>query len=202
MDDSLVGYFGYGSLVNRETLRTGIVEHVPAILHGWRRHWQARPAEHDPSAGEAIALLSVHRHASTSIHGALVIDHEARLPQVDAREAHYDRVPVALSDIDQNHLSRLPKRLYVYVARCEPQCQNLPALLQSYLDAVMAGFENLHGEGALRRFLATTTGFERRIIADRLAPKYPRAVQLDPQTARRYDLMLAEIGVCFSHGRG
>ncbi len=202
MDDSLVGYFGYGSLVNRETLRTGIVDHVPAVLKGWRRHWQARPAEHDPSTGEAIALLSVHRHASTSIHGALVIDREAHLPLVDAREAHYDRVSVDASDIDQNRFPRLPKRLFVYVARSEPQCQNEPALLQSYLDAVMAGFENLHGEDALQRFLATTTGFERRIIADRHAPQYPRAVHLDPQTALRYDRMLAEIGVCFSHERG
>ncbi|KGF67599.1 hypothetical protein LL06_21370, partial [Hoeflea sp. BAL378] len=39
----LVGYFGYGSLVNRRTLHPGVVAAWPARLSGWRRTWRARP---------------------------------------------------------------------------------------------------------------------------------------------------------------
>ncbi|MEK1890750.1 MAG: gamma-glutamylcyclotransferase, partial [Phyllobacterium sp.] len=53
----LVAYFGYGSLVNRQTLRTEIVDAVPARLHGWRRLWRPRP----DMPGFPAALLSIRR---------------------------------------------------------------------------------------------------------------------------------------------
>lgn len=37
----IVAYFGYGSVVNRATLRTSIVDPIPARLSGWRRYWRS-----------------------------------------------------------------------------------------------------------------------------------------------------------------
>lgn len=198
-EDGLVGYFGYGSLVNRLTLRTDYVATRRARLAGWRRHWQARGVEAAQGLGE-IALLSVHRHAASTISGMLVIDRAAHLAQVDLRESHYDRVAlgaadIALHDADQ---AETPDSCHVYVARPEPEGEGKPRLLQSYLDAVMAGFLAEYGEEGVREFLVTTTGFERGIILDRAAPLYPRAVELAPAVARSFDALLADAGVRFA----
>ena len=83
----LVGYFGFGSLVNQDTLRTSYVDIVPAKLKGWRRHWQARTG---PLSKE-VAMLSVHEDEQCDILGALVIDRSENLPSVDEREAGYTR---------------------------------------------------------------------------------------------------------------
>ena len=77
MASELIGYFGFGSLVNRETLRTSYVDTIPARLHGWQRHWQGRQAVGDQS----VVLLSIHGHAKTHIDGMLVID---RIENLDA----------------------------------------------------------------------------------------------------------------------
>ena len=67
MKGHLVGYFGFGSLVNKHTLRTSYVEIVPATLKGWRRHWQART----DTLEQDVALLSIHRDVSCNIKGIL-----------------------------------------------------------------------------------------------------------------------------------
>ena len=41
-EGALIAYFGYGSLVNRATLRTNVVGAGRARLKGWRREWQGR----------------------------------------------------------------------------------------------------------------------------------------------------------------
>jgi hypothetical protein len=54
--DEVVGYFGYGSLVNRATLRTEILAAIPARLNGWRRTWRPRPLmDADTMAETALA---------------------------------------------------------------------------------------------------------------------------------------------------
>ncbi len=194
-DSKLAGYFGYGSLVNRQTLRTNYVEAHKARLSGWRRHWQARPGDIAPDGGR-IALLSVHRDLETTIDGLMIIDKGAHLPLVDAREAHYDRVALEAHHIDLSAQAVPVDEAYVYVAR-QATTGGALRLLQSYLDAVMAGFLGEHGEEGLNSFLQTTDGFDKDMICDRHRPIYPRSVVLAPATAEKFDMLLTKHGVRF-----
>ena len=183
----LVGYFGFGSLVNRHTLRTSYVDILPAMLKGWRRHWQTSVSEPDRD----IALLSIHRDSNCDIRGMIVIDREENLPAVDERELGYERVAITTSDLILNQNTQLPERLYVYVGLEDGSNREDGDLLQSYIDAVLQGFHLEYGEAGVRHFVETTIGFERKMVADRHAPQYPRAVKLtEPQRM----LIDAELG--------
>jgi hypothetical protein len=87
-EGSYVAYFGYGSLVNRATLRTDIVDIIPARLVGWRRIWRPRP----DMPGFPAALLTVRREPGCVCDGVLIVDRAENLAAVDEREARYRRV--------------------------------------------------------------------------------------------------------------
>ena len=96
-----ITYFGYGSLVNLETIQTPYVSAAPATLKGWRRTWLSRPAVDGSFAPvEGLAFLSVEPDSSSEIDGMLVTDHRASLPSLDAREALYSRVELVRSYLD------------------------------------------------------------------------------------------------------
>lgn len=224
----LIAYFGYGSLVNLNTLQTGYVSAHPATLRGWRRHWQARrntevstgvasgsvtpeQAAWAGSIGRAgfqasisphdLALLSVHRDPACTIGGMLVVDRAENLPALDERERLYDRVAISRNDLVGEDLAGIlepisPQNLFIYVGQIAAVGQ--PPLLQSYLDTVMAGFLEAHGESGVEAFIASTTGFGREIIRDRAAPIYPRAVVLADGLADLFDGMFARAGVRYS----
>jgi hypothetical protein len=190
----LVAYFGYGSLVNRNTLRTNIVHTMPARLHGWRRLWRARP----DMPGFPAALLSVRREEGGGVDGLLVFDHLDNLPAVDLREAHYNRRSVLPEHVET--ASPLPHGcpVFVYEAHQDvPLHPEPPRILQSYLDAVMQGFLIEHGEEGLRRFVQETQYFDTPIYKDRGAPAYPRAVVLSASETKLFDQLLVERGASF-----
>ncbi len=189
----LVGYFGFGSLVNRHTLRTAYVDTFPATLIGWRRHWQARTE----TLPQKIALLSVHRDPECEIRGMIVVDRLENLPAVDEREAGYTRVKLQANNLKFDARSHVPDDLYVYVADEVPDVMDDGALLQSYLDAVMQGFHLEYGEEGVRHFVETTAKFERPMIKDRASPFYPRSVSVSTEEAELYDRELKRIGVVF-----
>lgn len=192
MTDQLVGYFGFGSLVNTSTLRTDYIETIPVALKGWRRHWQGRPAVDDPE----IALLSIHRHENAQLHGLIVVDSLENLDAVDEREQGYQRVQLSHDDFVVEGRT-LPANLYVYVANTANEPDAQPPLLQSYLDAVMQGYLNEYGSNGLTHFIETTIGFDRPIIKDRNQPQYPRAIELDESSAELFDNTLRTAGVRF-----
>jgi hypothetical protein len=193
----LVAYFGFGSLVNRHTLRTSFVDVIPARLKGWRRHWQGRTE----ALAEDVALLSIHQDPSCTIDGMIVIDRLENLPMVDQREAGYGRHALTLDDVELLEAVNLPERIYVYVAHKPDGDDAGGPLLQSYLDAVMQGFHDVYGDDGLQRFMDTTAGFRRDLIADRAAPLYPRSVVLDERQIEKFDDMLLQTGVVFSPGQ-
>lgn len=221
MASDLIAYFGYGSLVNPATLRTSYVAAIPARLGGWKRHWQARPeppamsdggleqlrwrealdrAGHQGVSQNDIALLSVHRNPEHAIHGMLIIDRVEALPALDDRERLYSRQVIDFSQLelfgDASLIGEIaPEHLFIYEGPAMPPCNSL--LLQSYLDAVMAGFHAAHGEDGVRQFLATTDGFGRQVLRDRDAPIYPRAVAIEPAHAAFFDRLLEEAGAMF-----
>lgn len=195
MSADRIGYFGYGSLVNRATLGPEHLAAYPARLAGWRRHWQSRGADIPPG----LALLSAHPDPTSSIEGMLIVDRISSLPALDQREMRYRRVPVRLGDLELDFGEApppdLPDDLFVYVGLKQPVSPRDPPLLQSYLDVVMAGFLAEYGESGVIRFLESTDGFARSIVTDRAQPIYSRAVRVAPETARWFDGLLRAAGV-------
>ncbi|MCY0095451.1 gamma-glutamylcyclotransferase family protein [Hoeflea ulvae] len=201
----LVGYFGYGSLVNHATLRTEILAAWPARLKGWRRTWRPRPVmEHDAVAGTGHTLtpsmLTAERAPESFIDGLLVIDFAANLPAIDAREFRYHRRDIVLADLEfgPDHLPAVTGvaaapdfSLHVYEARPEhPRAEGPSPILRSYLDAVMQGFLREFGAEGVHRFVAETDAFHTEIHEDRHAPLYPRAVTLSPAEIELFELSL------------
>jgi hypothetical protein len=196
----LVAYFGYGSLVNRATLRTVIVGATPARVHGWRRLWQPRPdLTLDPDRAVHASLLTVEKAPSHWIDGLLVYDSVDNLPAVDLRENDYQRRVVALDQLDLP-VDTVPAGCPVYIYEADPHVDDDPGpfpILQSYLDAVLQGFHREHGEAGVRRFIEGTGRFDTPILADRAWPIYPRAVMLRPEEAAFYDGLLTGIGATY-----
>ncbi len=184
---SLFSYFGYGSLVNRHTLRTDYVTSVPARLEGWRRVWQSRAQ----SADYPVSLLSVRPVKESSIDGVVVVDRLSEMPALDRREEGYDRKRLPDHAVerlrDQPHE---PSSLYVYVAADNGEGAPRQPILRSYLDAVMQGFLANFGEEGVHRFVATTDGFDRDILEDRVEPRYARAVMLTATERGLFDQIL------------
>ncbi|MEQ8589714.1 MAG: gamma-glutamylcyclotransferase family protein [Roseitalea porphyridii] len=208
----LVAYFGYGSLVNRATLRTGIVAAHRARLKGWRRTWRSRPdggpsPARTASAGVTPSFLSAGRAADAAIDGLLIVDYAHNLAAVDAREFHYHRRRISLDDLEFAELSGIAGSglhethgpgsgiaLYVYEGRTDlPHAPGPAPILRSYLDAVMQGFLREFGEAGLHRFVAETGAFHTPIHEDRDAPLYPRAVTLSADEADLFEAALATV---------
>lgn len=186
--EGLVAYFGYGSLVCRATHRTEIVDAIPARLKEWRRHWRPRP----DMPGFPAALLSVRPDETAICDGLLVIDRAENLSAVDAREARYRRIAIDPADLIIDRVLPADFPVWLYVAdETLPPHREPPAILRSYLDAVLLGFTLEHGEDGLHRFLAETEGFDTPIHDDREAPVYPRAVSLEAHHAGLIEAALA-----------
>ncbi len=196
MDEGpVVAYFGYGSLVNRATLQTDYVAAVPARLNGWRRCWRPRKNT-DPR--RHLSMLSAWQRGGHAIDGLLVFDRLDHLPEVDQREAAYDRVPVGIDRVETDIDVPQGCTVYVYEAHTNeaPHDPGAP-ILQSYLDAVMQGFMHEFGRSGVLDFLHSTDGFERPVHVDRHAPVYSRAVPVPDHQRTLFDTLLEERGVAF-----
>jgi hypothetical protein len=195
-EGALVAYFGYGSLVNRETLRTHIVGARPARVSGWRREWQPRP---DPglAADRAVhaSLLTVRPAPESEIDGLLVFDHVDNLAAVDLRENDYQRRHVPLETLTVIG-DGVPDGCPVYIYEADPPEESPEEcpILQSYLDAVLKGFLREHGLEGLKHFIRGTANFDTPILGDRDWPIYPRAVSLSSEDRALFDRLLQENG--------
>ncbi len=213
----MIAYFGFGSLVNQHSLRTDAIAIAPARLKGWRRHWQARPSGFEGKGGE-IALLSVHEDAASEIDGVVIIDRVENLAALDERERHYRRVALktdmlqlcgsfvalgtgrkeAFSQEELAGMNLALERAFIYQGEEAARAGYGSArLLQSYLDVVLSGFQAMHGDEGRLRFIESTDGFGREMIAERNNPVYPRAVRLSPGIYRQHDELLKGAGVKF-----
>lgn len=202
----LIGYFGYGSLVNRATLAPGVVAAFPARLKGWGRTWRPRPdmgtAGHaEPGSplsapGPALpptALLTAHRDPEAAIDGLLILDRAENLGSLDAREFRYHRRRLDPADlVFAGARPDIDCALHIYEARMElPAMAGAPLILRSYLDVVMQGFLREFGETGVARFVAETGAFDTGIHEDREAPVYSRAVRLGASETTMFDAALS-----------
>lgn len=189
-------YFGYGSLVNRETHRTAILGAARASVRGWRRHWQGRPHHVD----DPISLLSVRAEpdAGHELPGLLVFDRIENIAALDEREFNYHRRTIAAEAITTAVEIPSGVPVYIYEGKAEIAPDTGHAILQSYLDAVLKGYLLEYGETAVGDFIRSTHAFDSTpVIRDRNAPRYMRSVDLSDDLAAFFDGLLSEHGVVF-----
>lgn len=188
----MIAYFGYGSLVNRDT-RPPQEEAFKARLSGWERHWAHRVA--DDGANRYCTSLSARpaADAATAIDGVVVLIEASELPMLDKRESGYFRqiVPIGEFEID----AELPvEEVAIYQSLPEnftPTNDEHP-ILQSYIDCVMAGYARLFDVAGLEAFMRTTNGWDGHILSDRHQPHYPRAVSLSDEQITHFEMLIDE----------
>ncbi len=192
-----ITYFGYGSLVNTRTLGPD-ASAVAGMLHGWRREWRAWWPHDKTNMLMSVCTLTVFRKPNSAIRGVMVHEPADRLAVLDQRERRYLRVDGIGSQFrcDGDGQS-VPEAAFLYEADAKIRRwgdENHP-ILQSYVDCVMAGFYDFWGEEGVRHFIETTDGWHAPMLADRAAPRYPRAQQIDPELLALFDRHLAKAGV-------
>ena len=162
-------FFGYGSLVNRET-------HVfqdtrRARITGWRRAW--RHVE-----GRKVAFLTAVSDATSEFAGLIAAVPSADWTHLDQREHSYDRVRAVgvqhdLDPAPDIHIYHAPPERHVAASTKRP-------VLLSYIDVVVQGYLREFGEDGVAEFFATTSGWDAPILDDRAAPIYSRNQSLTP----------------------
>lgn len=223
MTESMICYFGFGSLVNAKT-RPHHPDAIPVRLNGWRRCWSHRAvsrehtrrqsAENKASQAAGWTVLSVEPSSGSAIEGMLVTIDKDELPALDERESGYDRLSLPIDlfaavtkpshnppdESTPHKLADLLKpgldKIYMY-ASANQQAFDATAefpLLQSYVDCVMAGYETEFGIDGIHRFMQTTRGWHAPMIKDRAQPRYLRSVSLSVEQAARYDQMIKDYG--------
>jgi hypothetical protein len=188
----LFAYFGYGSLVNRDTHRTRTLGAVKATVNGWRRHWQGRSYHSD----DFHSMLSVKPDVSHDLPGLLVFDHITSLQAMDEREGGYDRRVIDPARLKIEADLDFDGPVYIYEGRAPMVNGQRHGILQSYLDAVLQGYMNEYGQDHVVRFLTETHAFDNTpVIKDRHAPRYSRPVRLGDKERDLFDELLRSHGV-------
>lgn len=175
-------FFGYGSLVNRNTHAYG--DSATARLQGWRRVW--RQTTYDP-----IPILTAEPCEGWQIDGLIAHVPNGDWQALDAREHAYDRVPVTAR---VTHTVTDPIQIATYTVPHDkyPAPATHGPILQSYLDTVVLGYLQEFGEEGALEFFASTVGWNCPIRQDRAAPQYPRTQTPTPKQADFIDTHTAK----------
>ena len=174
-------FFGYGSLVNRET--HAYHDPRPARLSGWRRVWRH-------TSLRPVAFLSVDPAPGVEIEGLVAAVPGEDWRALDERERAYVRHDVTAAV--RHGGPDAPCATYrVQEGLIAGPSEDAP-ILRSYLDTVLGGFVAEHGAGALERFFETTAGWG-PIRDDRAQPVYPRARPATPDLGAEIDRLLKNL---------
>ena len=188
MSSRLISYFGYGSLVNRET-RPESEQAINVTLKGWQRVWNHRVTNVD--ARHACTSLSIER-AQGVIQGVLVQIPESELAALDEREYGYERMSLVGEDfVLPDGLNVNSIHVYRSLAHNRLLADGEHPVTQSYVDCVMAGYLKRFGDDGLQQLLQSTRGWDRPMLGDRHEPTYPRNVRLPDEQHRHFDSLLA-----------
>jgi hypothetical protein len=177
-------FFGYGSLVNRETHTYASASR--ARLTGWRRKWVYTQAR-------GLAFLSVIPDPDTAIDGLIAEVPGADWAVLDAREYGYARTP---SGSAVTHPRDPATHISHYAVSQDTWVQGgANTILLSYLDVVVQGYLREYGAGGVADFFATTDGWDTPVRDDRSAPQYPRAKTLTAQETALVNQHIALRGI-------
>jgi hypothetical protein len=172
-------FFGYGSLVNRNT--HAYPDAHPAQLLGWRRRW-VRTRLRD------VVFLTVEPDPSCTIDGLIAAVPGADWAALDLRETGYDRQPSG--GAVAHPLGQAPQIAHYSVTPDNRVDSGDHCILRSYLDVVVQGFLREFGDAGVQRFFDTTSGWETPILDYRAAPIYPRHQTITNDETALVDLHL------------
>ena len=177
-------FFGYGSLVNRDTHSFGNAH--PARLTGWRRTWRT-------TTRREVAFLSVTKDAGSWIDGLIAPVPDADWHALDLREGAYERLPA--EHMVQHPLPHQPRIAVYSVPDASEAAAGSHHLLLSYIDVVVQGYMREFGAGGAQHFFDTTDGWDAPVLDDRATPHYPRACRLNGEERDTVDAGLNRLGV-------
>ena len=162
-------FFGYGSLVNRDTHE--FPRAARARVRGWARTWKRTRLRQ-------LAFLTAVEAPGEEIEGLIAAVPGADWASLDAREYAYDRHLVV--DIDHEHDSDTAVDVQIYRTKPEhdTDASDEHPILLSYLDTVIQGYLTEFGEAGAQRFFETTAGWEAPVLDDRSDPVYARVTRL------------------------
>lgn len=192
-----ITYFGYGSLVNVDTVPAN-TRVTPGKLHGWMREWRVCGTGSD---GQGRCALTVRENKGSEIWGVLATEPRARLGELEQREKRYRKVErIGSAFRCEARGSQGPDGLFLFKASPEHHRwgSETHPILQSYLDCVLAGFFQVWGEQGIDHFLETTDGWHVPVLKDRSRPHYPRRIELTSDLADLIDGKLSDFGITYS----
>ena len=169
-------FFGYGSLVNRETHT--YPDARPAQLKGWRRSW-IRTAKRE------VVFLSVTPDADTVIDGLIASVPDADWRALDAREFGYGRHDSR--DAVIHDIMPAPEVAHYAIAPADQMAGGNHVILLSYLDVVVQGYLREHGVAGVTRFFETTSGWDTPVRNDRENPGYSRFREVTTEEQKLVD---------------
>ncbi|MEX3014157.1 gamma-glutamylcyclotransferase family protein [Gymnodinialimonas hymeniacidonis] len=158
-------FFGYGSLVNRQT--HAYPDAAQARVKGWRRAWQGTRLRE-------VAFLTAVPDSESEISGLIAAVPGADWAALDERERAYARHPV----VPFGHGKPVEPLVQIYAVEPTHADVGEHPILLSYLDTVIQGYLSEFGEAGALNFFDTTTGWHLPIVDDRDDPIYPRATVL------------------------
>jgi len=196
-----ITYFGYGSLVNIDTIPAA-TEIIPGRLQGWVREWKVCGEGED---GQGRCALSVREKEGAEIRGVMAREPRTGLQDLELREKRYFKVE-AVGTFFRCEAEKKPGPEELFLFRATPEHHrwgtDTHPILQSYLDCVLAGYFRIWGEEGIDHFLETTDGWHVPVLKDRNRPHYPRKIVLGPELAGLIDEKLASLGVGYLTLRG
>lgn len=189
-----ISYFGYGSLVNRDT-RPIYEDATNARLYGWQRAWSHRVVDGQRAVGCTSLTIepieSADKAAVAGIDGVLVRIRPEDLPALDRREAGYERIRVNPSSLELPDGHDIEEVVtYRSLSENRHMANEEFPILQSYIDCVMAGYLTRFGESGLNHWLHSTRGWEHSILDDRNNPIYPRHIDLQADQQTYFDSLI------------
>lgn len=178
-------FFGYGSLVNRETHSYGDAH--PARLRGWRRIW--RHTDLRP-----VAYLTAIPDPHSEIDGLIAHVPGNDWAALDHRERAYDRVAVC-DRVTHDLATPIAVAVYTVPDGKHGRPDREHPILLSYIDVVVQGYLKEFGAPGVARFFASTSGWSAPVLDDRAAPVYPRHQPLEREEKELVDAQLDQLGV-------
>ncbi len=179
-------FFGYGSLVNRDTHSFSDAHRASA--KGWRRAWRHTNLR-------AVSFLTAVPDATCEIDGLVAHVPGDNWKALDEREHAYERIP---AEHAISHALPTPPAsiaLYAIAAHKHFDPTDEHPILLSYLDVVVQGYLREFGEDGAVKFFDTTSGWDAPVLDDRAAPIYPRKQTLKPSERAFVDTQLTARGV-------
>ena len=158
-----------------------------AHLSGWRRIWRYTTLRQ-------VAYLTVVRDADSTIDGLIAPVPDQDWDALDYRERAYDRVAAAHQIT--HTLPHQPEIAVYAVPEDQAGTHSRDhTLLLSYIDVVVQGYLREFGPEGVKRFFASTSGWDAPIINDRTTPRYPRHCRLSAEETALVDEHLNDLKV-------